>query len=234
MGRRIRAQKIGRGSPPWKAPTHKRIAPVRYPQLDKPMKGLVEELLHEPGRGAPIAKIKLEDGRVFYNVAVESLKVGDVIYVGGGGLTIGSIAPLRDIPDGSIVCNIECRPGSGGNMARSSGTYATILSHAGGYVTLQLPSGKMAVVPEECRATIGVVAGGGRIEKPFLKAGVKMKLMRAKGRKWPIVRGVAMAAVHHPHGGGRHQSEGHPTTVSRNLPPGAKVGHISAKRTGRK
>ena len=83
-----------------------------------------------------------------------------------------------------------------------------------------------------CRATIGVVAGGGRKEKPFVKAGKKYHAMKAKAIKWPRVRGVAMNAVDHPFGGGRHQHTGKPTTVSRRMPPGRKVGHIAARRTG--
>ncbi|MEM4052736.1 MAG: 50S ribosomal protein L2, partial [Ignisphaera sp.] len=78
------------------------------------------------------------------------------------------------------------------------------------------------------------VAGGGRLEKPLLKAGNAYYKWRAKARKWPRVRGVAMNAVDHPHGGGSHQSESKPTTVSRRAPPGRKVGHIAARRTGRR
>lgn len=237
MGRRIRAQKIGRGSPPWKAPTHKRVAPIRYPPTlagNTSMKGVVEEFIHEPGRGAPLARIRLENGNIFYNVAVESLRVGDTVYIGKGEIKPGSVLPLREIPDGTLVCNIERTPGSGGNFARSSGAYALVLNHARGYVSLQLPSGKVAILSDECKATVGIVAGGGRVEKPFLKAGAKRMWIRARGGKWPKVRGVAMAAAFHPHGGGRHQSEGHPTTVPRTAPPGAKVGHIAAKKTGKK
>jgi len=99
---------------------------------------------------------------------------------------------------------------------------------------VKLPSGATKLLKDACRATIGVVAGGGRIEKPFLKAGKKFHWMRAKGHKYPRVRGVAMNACSHPFGGGRHQHPGKPTTVSRHAPPGRKVGHIAARMTGRK
>ena len=99
---------------------------------------------------------------------------------------------------------------------------------------VQLPSGTLKAFNPKCRATIGIVAGGGRPEKPFVKAGTKYHLTKAKGQHWPIVRGSAMNAVSHPHGGGMHQSPGGPYTVKRNTPPGAKVGLIAARRTGRK
>jgi len=97
-----------------------------------------------------------------------------------------------------------------------------------------LPSGKQKMIPLDARATIGVVAGGGRLEKPLLKAGNAYHKWKVKAHKWPRTRGVAMNPVDHPHGGGSHQSESKPTTVSRNAPPGRKVGHIAAKRTGRR
>ena len=85
----------------------------------------------------------------------------------------------------------------------------------------------------KCRAMIGVIAGGGKSEKPFLKAGNKAKYMQSRGRLYPVVRGIAQAAVYHPHGGGRHQHIGHPSSVGRNTPPGAKVGNIAPRKTGR-
>jgi len=86
----------------------------------------------------------------------------------------------------------------------------------------------------KCRATIGVLAGGGRPEKPLLKAGVSFYKMRAKNKLWPKVCGQSMNAVDHPHGGSRSSMKNYPYAVSRNAPPGAKVGSISARRTGRK
>jgi ribosomal protein L2 len=80
---------------------------------------------------------------------------------------------------------------------------------------------------------IGVIAGGGRVDKPFLKAGTKSKLMKIRGRHWPKVKGTSMVSASHPHGGGRHRHEGKPTTVSRDTPPGRKVGLIAARQTGR-
>jgi large subunit ribosomal protein L2 len=95
-----------------------------------------------------------------------------------------------------------------------------------------MPSGYFKVFNPKCRATIGVVSSGGRKEKPFLKAGKKYKYSRSRNRLYPRVRGVAMNAVDHPHGGGGHQHLGRPSVVGRNTPPGRKVGQIAAKRTG--
>ena len=97
-----------------------------------------------------------------------------------------------------------------------------------------MPSGELKYLNPNCRASIGVVAGGGRKDKPFLKAGKKWHAYKAKGKKFMTVRGVAMNAVDHPHGGGNRQHPGRPTTVSRHAPAGRKVGSIAAKRTGLK
>jgi large subunit ribosomal protein L2 len=86
---------------------------------------------------------------------------------------------------------------------------------------------------DKCRAIIGVVAAAGRTERPFLKAGTVKKLMRSRGRVWPMTSGQKMIAASHPHGGGRHKHSGKPTTVGRNTPPGRKVGMIAARQTGR-
>lgn len=238
MGKRIRVQRRGRGSPTFTANTHKRVAPIRYPEFIRTpqvIKGYVKELLHEPGRGAPIALIKLEDGAEFYNIACQGLSVGQTIQIGPlAEQSVGNILPLGSIKEGAYICNIERRPRDGGAFVRSSGTYATVISHTPEGSIVKLPSGKTAVLHKECYATIGIVAAGGRIEKPFLKAGKKYYLMKAKGRVYPRTRGVAMVAACHPFGGGSHQHLGKPGTVNRNAPPGRKVGSIAARRTGKK
>lgn len=237
MGKRILVQRMGRGTPTFRSPRHLKVAPVRYPPIPVThhVKGVVVDILHEPGRGAPIALIRLEDGHEFYNVAVEGLRVGQTVEVGEGAAPLpGNVLPLKSIPEGTKVCNVELRPGDGGKLVRVGGSYAILSGKTSTHAILVLPSGKRKSVLLECRATVGVVAGGGRLEKPLLKAGAAYHKWKVRARKWPRVRGVAMNAVDHPHGGGSHQSESRPTTVSRNAPPGRKVGHISARRTGRK
>jgi len=236
MGKRILVQRMGRGTSTFRSPSHLKIAPVRYPQpTSKTMKGIVTEILHEAGRSAPIALIKLEDGEVFYNIAVEGIRVGQIIEIGSeASPNTGNILPLRNIPEGMYICNIEIRPGDGGKLIRVGGSYGILIGKTTTHAIITLPSGKQKLIPLDSRATIGVVAGGGRLEKPLLKAGNAYYKWKVRARKWPRVRGVAMNAVDHPHGGGSHQSESKPTTVSRRAPPGRKVGHIAARRTGRK
>ncbi|KAK4754077.1 hypothetical protein SAY87_002181 [Trapa incisa] len=109
----------------------------------------------------------------------------------------------------------------------------TEIIHDPGLSIIKLPSGSKKIVPSGCRAMIGQVAGGGRTEKPLLKAGNAYHKFRVKRNCWPKVRGVAMNPVEHPHGGGNHQHIGHASTVRRDAPPGQKVGLIAARRTGR-
>ncbi|MCF2142588.1 MAG: 50S ribosomal protein L2 [Candidatus Heimdallarchaeota archaeon] len=237
MGKRILVQRRGRGGQQFRANTHKRRGAVKYPQLtldDYKSKILTEyevvDLLHDPGRGAPLMQVREASGRTHLLLAPEGIQKGQSIYKGPKApIKIGSIMPLKNIPDGTYIYNIELRPGDGGAIVRASGAYATVISHSRKKVFCQLPSGELKQFNPRSRATIGVVAGGGRTEKPFLKAGAKYHHLRAKGRKYPRVRGVTMNAVSHPHGGGSGTK-----TVSRNAPPGAKVGLIAARQSGRK
>jgi large subunit ribosomal protein L2 len=100
-------------------------------------------------------------------------------------------------------------------------------------VTIKFPSGRFLTLNQKCRAMVGAIAGAGRKEKPFLKAGTRAKYMQAHGRLYPTVRGIAQAAVYHPHGGGRHQHIGRQSSVGRTTPPGRKVGNIAPRKTGR-
>ncbi|RLE89322.1 MAG: 50S ribosomal protein L2 [Thermoprotei archaeon] len=241
MGKRLIVQRRGRGGSVFICPSWKRVGKVRYPSYSpefekKILKGKVVELMHDPGRGVPVAKVKLEDGREILMLPPEGIAVGGTIYYGATApQELGTITCLGNIAEGSLVCNVELRPGDGGKIARSSGSYAIVLSKVGDRVLIQLPSGKVKEVYSRCRATIGIVAGGGRIEKPFLKAGRVYHLSRSKAWKYPTVRGKAMNAYAHPHGGGSHKSRRTGSTpVPRTAPPGQKVGFIAARRTGRR
>lgn len=238
MGKRIRAQRHGRGSPTFKASTHKRIAAVQYPYMTKEEREGVREakisqILHEPGRGAPIALLELETGKNYHTVVPEGIYKGQKIQVGGKApIKIGNVLPLGKIPEGTLVCNIELSPNDGGKIARSSGSYATVMGHSPKGTIVKLPSGKTRCFNDLSRATIGVVSGGGRPDKPFLKAGEKAHLMRAKGKMYPRTRGMAMVAAAHPHGSskrGAHKVR----IVSHGAPPGQKVGLIAARRSGK-
>jgi large subunit ribosomal protein L8e len=161
---------------------------------------------------------------------------GQFIYCGKKAtLTVGNVLPLKQVPEGTVVCNVENNLGDRGSFARGSGCYAMVISHDEdkGTTRLRLPSGGKKSVPSGARAQIGIVAGGGRTDKPMLKAGRSYHKYRVKKNSWPKVRGVAMNPVEHPHGGGNHQHIGMPSTVHRAAPPGRKVGLIAARRTGR-
>lgn len=239
MGKRIRVQRRGKASPAFQASTHKRIAPTKYPNPPKEKKetiliGHILKLLHDPGRGSPLAHIKLRDGENFYSVIPEGIHEGQTIEFGAKAkIKVGNVIPLQNIPEGTMICNIELSPGDGGKIARSSGSFATVMAHRTDGTMIKLPSGKSCYVNNHCLATIGVVSAAGRTEKPFLKAGSKYHLKKSKGHKYPITRGRAMIAAVHPFGSGRRGGR-RVTTVSRNAPPGKKVGLIAAKSSGKR
>jgi large subunit ribosomal protein L8e len=245
MGRIIRGQRKGAGSV-FVAHTKHRQGAAKLRTLDFAerhgyIKGLVKEIIHDPGRGAPLAKVHFRNQYKYKTdketfIAVEGMYTGQFVYCGKkAALTIGNVLPLGSMPEGTIISNLEGRVADRGSFARCSGNYATIISHNpdDGVSRIRLPSGAKKTVSSNCRAMIGVVAGGGRIDKPLLKAGAAYWKYKAKRNCWPRVRGVAMNPVDHPHGGGNHQHIGHPSTFRRDAPHGQKVGLIAARRTGR-
>merc|ERR1719156_107641 len=138
------------------------------------------------------------------------------------------------MPEGTVISQVEDKHADRGALARAGGTSCMIVGHSddGKKTRLRLPSGTRRTVPASCRAIVGIAAGGGRMDKPILKAGNNFHKYRVKRNCWPKVRGSAMNPVEHPHGGGNHQHVGHPTTISRTAVPGQKVGLIAARRTG--
>jgi len=231
MGKRIIARARGKGGPRYRAPSHRYRGKVEYLPITG-IVGKVEDIVHDPGRSAPVAIVKFEDGKEVLHIASEGLKVGDAI-VYGGEPKIGNVLPLEKIPEGTKIFGVETYPGSGPKLCRASGTYAIVIGKSEGKVKVQFPSGKIVELDAKCRATIGVPAGGGRIEKPWVKAGKKYHAMHARGKLFPRTKGVVMNPVDHPYGGKSHRprpSKG----VSRHAPPGAKVGSIAARRFGKK
>jgi len=239
LGKRIRVQRRGKDSLTFQAATHKRVAPAKYPNLPKEilasiLRGQIIEFLHDPGRGSPLACVELETGERYYSVVPEGVHEGQIIEFGDkASVNIGNVIPIGKVPEGTTICNVELSPGDGGSLARSSGSYATVISHTPDGTMLNLPSGKIRYINDLCLATIGVISASGRAEKPFLKAGAKFHWMKAKGHKYPRTRGRAMIAAVHPFGSGRRGAR-KVTTVSHRAPPGKKVGLIAARKTGRK
>lgn len=241
MGKRVRVQKRGRGNFPWVATKKGKKGPIKHKNLEnKPtqskIKGKIIDLIHERGRSAPIGYIKYEDNTKGYQIMPEGVLVGQEIEIGTDvSIKPGNTMPLERIPEGRLVYNIEAKPGDGGKFIRASGTFGVVVGREKNKIVIRLPSKKLHHFNPKCLATIGVVAGGGRPEKPFLKAGKRYHHLRSRGKKYPIVRGVAMAPVHHPFGGGSHQHISKSSSASsRTSPPGRKVGLIAASRTGRK
>jgi large subunit ribosomal protein L2 len=203
-------------------------------ELEGVLHGHVVDILHEPGRGSPLASIKLENGQIYYSVVPEGVAEGQTMEIGGkASADIGNVLPLGSVPEGTMVCNIELSPGDGGKIARSSGVYATVIAHAPNGTMIKLPSGKTRYLNDLCRATVGVLSASGRTEKPWMKAGTKTHWMQAKGHKYHMTRGVAMVSASHPYGSGKRGGR-KTTTVGRGAPPGQKVGLIAARSTGRK
>lgn len=204
------------------------------------IRGIVKSIIHDPGRGAPLAKVVFKHPYKYKQqeetfVATEGMFTGQFIYCGKkASLTVGNVLPVGSMPEGTIVCNIEEKVGDRGAMARVAGNYATIISHNvdDRKTRIKLPSGSKKVIDSNCRAAVGIIASGGIIDKPLLKAGRAFHKYRVKRNSWPKTRGVAMNPVDHPHGGGNHQHIGHPSTLSRYAPPGQKVGLVAARRTG--
>jgi len=163
------------------------------------------------------------------------LRVGSTVEVGEETPNNhGDTATLKNIPEGTLIYNIEQNPGDGGKFVRSSGTFARVATKLQDTVVVLLPSKKQKTFRADCRATIGIVSGGGRPDKPFVKAGNKYFKMKAKNKLYPSISGTSQNAVDHPFGGSSSGHKGKPTVTSRNAPPGRKVGKISPKRTGKK
>jgi large subunit ribosomal protein L2 len=170
----------------------------------------VERLEYDPNRSAFIALIKYDDGEIAYILAPQRVKAGDTV-ISGERVDIkpGNALPMENIPVGTIIHNIEMRPGKGGQIARSAGTYAQLIGKDAGFAQLRLGSGELRMVPARCMATIGAVSN------PDQK---NINIGKAGRNRWlgvrPSVRGVAMNPVDHPHGGGEGRTSGgrHPVT----------------------
>jgi large subunit ribosomal protein L2 len=182
-----------------------RIIDFKRKKYDIP--AVVNSIQYDPMRTAYIALLFYVDGEKAYIIAPEGLKVGDRVLSGSSiAPEVGNAMPLKTMPTGTIVHNIELHPGRGAAMARSAGTYAQLLAKEEKYVTLKLPSGEMRMVLGECMATVGTVSNSDHNNIVIGKAGRSRWL----GRR-PRVRGVAMNPVDHPMGGGEGKaSGGHP------------------------
>lgn len=235
MGKNIVQQKRG-CSPRYRAPSFRYAGESLIgAQRNECITGRIIDLVDCPGHSAPLAKIKYDDGEETLMVAPEGVRVGEIVQIGpGSDLKTGNVIQLKDVPEGTSIYNIEAVPGDGGRFVRASGTFAKVVSKTETTVIVKLPSRKDRVFNADCRACIGVIAGSGRPEKPFLKAGTHWKLKRATNKLYPITSPTAMMSAAHPFGNTRSKRKSKARPASRNAPPGRKVGPIASRRTGRK
>jgi len=239
MGKRIIAQRRGSGSSLYRIPSHLYKYAVSYAPKDvmnKNLKGKVLDIIKSNAHSAPLLKVLILN-KTYYLVAPEGISVGETLSLGPEDSSKpkrGDVLFLKDISEGNLIYNIESMPGDGGKFVRSSGSYARLISKTDTYALIEFPSKKLRRFPLSCRATIGIVAGAGRSEKPIFKAGNAFYKAKSKHKLYPKVSGSAMNAVDHPFGNKRTSRKAKKIPVSRGTPPGRKVGMIAAKRTGKK
>jgi large subunit ribosomal protein L2 len=217
----------GRITVRWRGGGHKR----RYRIIDfkrgkRDMPAEVVRLEYDPNRSGFIALVKYEDGELNYILAPQRLKAGDKVVAGERvDVKPGNAMPMRNIPVGTIVHNVELKAGKGGQLARSAGTYVQLVGRDAGYALLRLSSGEVRRVRGECMATIGAVSNPDEQNTVIGKAGRNRWL-----GKRPSVRGVAMNPIDHPHGGGEGKTSGgrHPVTPWGKGTKGTKTRHNKA------
>lgn len=239
MGKSLITQKRGKGSPAYRSPSHRFVARVIHRAYDEAEKngkvtGEIMALVDCPGHSAPLALVRYNN-ELQHIFAPLNVRVGDFVESGSNASVInGSTLPLSKIPEGTQVYNVEAHPADGGVFARSAGESARVVSKESGMVTVELPSKKTKALDGRCRANIGVIAGSGRSEKPFVKVGKKFMAMHARNKLYPRSAGVAMNAVAHPFGSGRGRHIGKAKTPPKFAPAGRNIGLLHARRSGRR
>jgi large subunit ribosomal protein L2 len=231
MGKRIISQARGKGGPTYrvrrKAYSHK----IKYPMQEG--EAQVLKIFHSAGHTAPLMKIKIND-EIFFNPAFNGAFEGQKTFIGVNEKGDGSVSVLKNIPTGTRVYNVELNPGDGGKIMRAGGASALVYKkYEGNKISILTPKKKEIKLSGDCRATIGVVAGSGRVLKPFMKAGTKSYKMRARNKLYPNISAVSVNALDHPFGSGRGKRI-KSKIAKRNAPSGRRVGHIRPRRTGRK
>ncbi|AZL15867.1 50S ribosomal protein L2 [Rickettsiales endosymbiont of Stachyamoeba lipophora] len=185
-----------------------RIIDFKRQKLD--VTAVIERIEYDPNRTCFIALVKYEDGEHAYILAPQKLAIGDkIISSKNADIKIGNAMPLSGIPVGTMIHNVELRPGKGGQLARAAGSYAQIVGKDAGYVMIKLRSGEVRIIKAECMATIGVLSNQDHQNTNHGKAG-RSRWLGVR----PTVRGVAMNPIDHPHGGGEGKTSGgrHPVS----------------------
>ncbi len=233
MGKRIVSQARGHGSLTYRVRKQAYIYRIGYPNINVEGKAKIIKLMHSPAHSSPLIKIQIGNN-IFFNLAFQNAFEGQEIDIGMvEKVKEGDIIKLKDVGIGVKVYNIEARPGDGGKFVRASGISAIVSKKDKSQVSLLMPSKRKIEFDENCRASIGIISGAGRKDKPLLKAGKRFYAMKSKGRKWHFTSKVKVNAVDHPFGSGRGKRI-KSKIAKRNAPPGKRVGHIRPRQTGRK
>lgn len=241
MGKRIIQQRRGRGTSTYRAHSFRFAGKSSYGVYVKgdEINGKIIDFIHSKGHSAPLMKIKYDNGSEAlipaFNGAIqgETISINQKDVVSKEEIKVGNAYMLKNIQPGTSIYNIELTPGDSGKLVKAGGSFAVVVSHIKGFTKILLPSKKEKLINSNCRAFIGEIGGAGRLEKPFLKAGLKAMAKAKKNKLYPKVSGVAMSAVDHPHGSTRSLRKGRPTQAPHNAPPGRKVGMLRPKHTGR-
>jgi len=231
MGKNLIQQRRGRGTARFRAPNFRYKGEIKMLQKSQ---YTVKNLVRCAGHTAPLIEAEYDDKTTSLLIAPEGVAVGDTFTINNGEVKQGNILTLKDIPEGTSVFSIEAKQGDGGKFVRGSGTSAKIVAKSDAAITILLPSKKQKEFHPECRAMVGIAAGGGRTEKPLLKAGKKHHMMKSRNKYYPIVSGSAMNAVAHPFGNKRSSRKSKARPAPSNAPPGRKVGMIRPRRSGRR
>ena len=233
MGKRIIVQARGKRSHTYRVKRKAFRFKLQYPKkLDG--EGTIVRLFNSAGHSAPLAKVKKKTNKGgFYIPAFKGMIEGQKINFEGTNIKEGNIMKLKDIPVKTKIYNIESRPGDGGVFIKSAGNSATVNRIVDKDVFVLMPSKKEKKFNQNCRATIGIIAGAGRLDKPIVKAGKKYHIKKSKSKLWPRTSAVKMNVVDHPFGSGRAKNV-KSKIAKRNAPPGRKVGLLRPRRTGKR
>ncbi|MBU3906934.1 MAG: 50S ribosomal protein L2 [Nanoarchaeota archaeon] len=231
MGKRIIQQARGHGSFTYRVRRNAYKFKLKYPR-DIKGEGEVIKLMNSRAHSAPLAKIKYKNG-CFCIPAFKGMVEEQKINFGDEKIESGNILQLGRIPVKTLVYCIESRPGDGGIFIKTAGNSAIINRKTDDEVFILMPSKKEKKFCSKCRAIIGEIAGHGRLDKPIIKAGKKFHMMKARNKFWPRTSAVKMNVIDHPFGSGRGKRI-KSKIAKRNAPPGARVGLIRPRRTGRK
>jgi len=235
MGKSLIQQARGKGGPRYRSPSFRFEGEVKYVQLKQDLaQGKIVDIVHCPGHSSPLMRVKYDKKEALL-IAPEGIKLGAMVQYGPQAtIETGNVLPLENIPEGTPIYNIENNPGDGGKFVRASGTFGRVTNKQKNKILVMLPSKKEKAFKPSCFATVGICAGGNRLDKPLIKAGNSFYKFRKKNKLWHSCRGLAQNAVDHPYGCRRSSRKGKPNVAPHNAPPGRMVGKIRPRRTGRK